>query len=131
MKHEASVLEKVVELRSQATSKKLSTEGKQELNQKLSQGLSQIMIQAEQYPELKSNTNFLDLQETIYSVEENISASRRFYNVAVTDYNNAIEMFPSSIFARMMGLSRKEVFSIPEIERKNVNLAQLFEHKAS
>lgn len=131
MKHEASTLEKIVELRSQGMKDNLSAKSKQEVNQQISQGLSQIILQAEQYPELKSNTNFMDLQKSLYVVEENISASRRFFNAAVTDYNNGIEMFPSSIFAKMMGLKRKMVFSIPDIERQNVNVANLFGDKAS
>lgn len=123
MQHEASTLEKIVELR--------QGKDKQELNRELSSSLSGIMVRAEQYPELKANQNFQELQRSLLNIEENIAASRRFFNAAVTDYNNALEMFPSNIVARMMNLQKKEVFNIPEMERKNVNVQSLFDGKAS
>lgn len=131
MQHEASVLEKVVELRNQAMKKNLPVDEKQDLNQELSKRLSGIMVQVEQYPDLKANTGFQNLQKALYEVEENIAASRRFYNAAVTDFNNGIEMFPTNFLAKMMNLTRKEVFNIPEIERKNVSVQNLFDGKAS
>ncbi len=126
MEHEKSVLEKIVELRSQALQGGVSDKQRESLNKEISTSLSGLMVQVEQYPDLKSNTNFVQLQDTLYEVEENIAAARRFYNAAVTDYNNALEMFPSSIFAKMLGYVRKEVFNIPEMERKNVNVGNLF-----
>lgn len=126
MEHEKSVLEKIVELRSQAMKRGISDDKRESLNKEISTTLSGLMVQVEQYPDLKSNTNFVQLQDTLYEVEENIAAARRFYNAAVTDYNNALEMFPSSIFAKMLGYQRKEVFNIPEMERKNVNVGNLF-----
>lgn len=126
MQHESETLEKLTQLRITAMKNGLSNEIKQNINQEISQGLARIMVVSEGYPDLKSNTNFIELQKTLFNVEENISASRRFYNASVTEYNDAIEMFPSSIFARIMNLKRKEVFSIPEIERKNANVAELF-----
>jgi LemA protein len=131
MQHEASTLEKIVELRSQVMKKNISMGDKQDLNTDISKALSGIMVQVEQYPELRSNTNFVELQKTLSEVEEHIAASRRFYNAAVTDFNNALEMFPTNIFAKAMGLSRKEVFNIPETERRNVSVQNLFEGKAS
>jgi LemA protein len=131
MQHEASTLEKIVELRGKALDQNLSQAEKQDVNAKISQSLSGIMVQMENYPQLKSNTNFLQLQSTLSDVENNISASRRFFNATVTEYNNALEMFPSNLVAHFMKLQRKEVFNIPEIERQNVSVKNLFEGKAS
>lgn len=127
MQHEKGVLERIVELRTAALKKSISPKQKEKINKEISTNLSGLMVQVEQYPDLKSNTNFVNLQNTLYEVEENIAASRRFYNSAVTDYNNSIEMFPSNIFAKVFNYKRKEVFNIPEIERKNVNVKSLFQ----
>ena len=127
MQHEKDVLEKITELRGKAINPRLGNHQKESLNSDISNMLSGIIVQAEQYPDLKSNTNFVQLQETLYEIEENIAASRRFYNAAVTNYNNAIEMFPSSVMANMMKLERRETFNIPEVQRQNVNVGQLFE----
>jgi LemA protein len=123
MQHEASTLEKIVEHR--------EGKNKQEMNKELSSSLSGIIVRAEQYPELKASANFQQLQNSLLDIEQNIAASRRFFNAAVTDYNNALEMFPSNIVCRMLNLQRKEVFNIPEIERKNVSVQNLFDGKAS
>ncbi len=131
MQHEAGTLEKIVQLRSQVSKKNISMEEKQEMNKEISKALSGIMVQVEQYPDLKSSANFQELQKTLYEVEQNIAASRRFYNAAVTDFNNALEMFPTNIIGGIMRLKRKEIFNIPETERKNVNIQNLFDGKVS
>jgi len=61
-------------------------------------------------------------------VESQISAARRAYNAAVTDFNNGVQMFPSSIIAGMMKLQTKKVFEIPEVQRENVNAKELFKN---
>jgi len=75
---------------------------------------------------LKANTNVLDLQRSLQEVESQISASRRAFNASVMELNNSIEMFPSSIIAGMMHLKRRDSFEIPEAERENVNVGNLF-----
>lgn len=131
MKHESKTLEKIVELRTQCLKLDIPLEEKQELNKEISKSISGLLVQVENYPELKANHSFIKLQDTLLSVEESIAAARRFYNSAVTDYNNALEMFPSNVLAKWMKLQRKEVFTIPETERANVNVENLFEEKAS
>ena len=84
------------------------------------------MVAVENYPDLKANENFLNLQRTLNEVESQISAARRAYNSAVTDYNNGVETFPNSIIAGMMKYRRKEVFVIPDVERQNVDVSKLF-----
>ena len=86
------------------------------------------MVAVENYPTLKANENFLHLQSTLNELEEQISAARRAYNQSVTDYNNAIEMFPTNFMANLMKLERKEVFSVPSSERANVDVKNLFKN---
>ena len=88
--------------------------------------MGQFKIAVENYPDLKSNTNFLQLQATLNEVEEQISASRRAFNASILDYNNGVEMFPTNILANVMGYSRRASFEIPEIERGNVDVGSLF-----
>lgn len=125
-KHEKELLEKVTQLRNQAVGGNLSNDEKVALNNSISGALREIMVTVENYPDLKANTNFLDLQRALNEVESQISASRRTYNATVTDFNNAIETFPGNLMAGMMGLTRKSVFEIPDSERQNVNVNDLF-----
>jgi len=125
MKHERELLTKITEIRSQI----LQTEDedkKIELENKLSGYLKSLMVNVENYPQLKANENVMHLQMTLAEIEEQISAARRAYNQAVTDYNNAIEMIPTNILAKFMGYKRKAFFEISESERKNINVGNLF-----
>jgi LemA protein len=124
--HEKELLEKVTALRVQALQDNLSDDEKVALDNQISGALGKIMVTVESYPELKANENFLQLQASLNEVEEQISAARRAYNAAVTDYNNGIEMFPTNIMAGMMNFKRKQVFEISEVERQNVNVRKLF-----
>jgi len=125
--HERELLEKVTALRTQALQNNLSHDQKVDLDNQISGALGQIMVAVEAYPDLKANENFLQLQASLNEVEEQISAARRAYNAAVTDYNNGIEMFPSNLMAGMMHLKRKAVFEITEVERQNLNVGELFQ----
>ncbi|MCL3779199.1 LemA family protein [Prolixibacteraceae bacterium JC049] len=124
--HEKELLEKVTNLRAQATSGQLSANEKVAVDNQISKSLGNIMVAVENYPDLKANENFLNLQRTLNEVESQISAARRAYNATVTDYNNGIETFPRNIIAGMMKFTRKEVFEIPEVQRENVNVGSLF-----
>jgi len=126
MTHEKETLTQITELRTKAMSGDLSDNDKIELNSKLSKMMGSIMVAVENYPNLKANENFLQLQGSLNETEEQISASRRFYNTAVTDYNNGIEMFPGNMLAGMMNLSRKTVFEANEAERQNVKVGEMF-----
>lgn len=126
MKHESGVLTQITELRTKALSGGISDDEKIDINSKLGKAISGVMVAVENYPELKANTNFLQLQAAINEVEEQISAARRAYNAAVTDYNNAVEMFPTNIFAGIFGYKRKKVFEALEEERKNINVGKMF-----
>jgi LemA protein len=128
MTHERELLTKVTELRSKATDKNLSNEEKVDIDNQITGTIKGIMVAVENYPDLKANTNFLNLQRTMNEVESQISAARRAYNAAVVDFNNGIQTFPSNIIAGMMHLKAKKVFEIPETERANVNAADLFKN---
>jgi len=125
MQYEKELLEKIVRLREEAE-KATDVEAKFKLEQEISKTLNAIKIRAENYPELKASQNFLQLQVALTDVEESIAAARRFYNQAVKEYNDAIEQIPSNFFAKRLGFQRKQVFTIPEEERSNINIGDLF-----
>ena len=126
MEHEKSLLSEVTKLRAEANKPNISDEHKIALDAKVSSALGSIMVAVENYPELKANENVMHLQGSLNEVEEQISAARRAYNQAVTDYNNAIEMFPTNFMANAMNYTTKDVFQISENERQNVNVKELF-----
>lgn len=126
--HEKGLLTDVTELRSQAIKDEGDTAKRFEDEAALTQKLRTLMVNVENYPNLKANTNFLQLQGTLHEVEEQISAARRAYNASILDLNNAVEMFPSNIIAKEMKLTTKEMFEIPDEERQNVNVKELFKN---
>lgn len=126
MTHEKELLTKVTELRSQAMSGNVSNDQKVDLDNQITGAMKGIMVAVEGYPDLKANDSFLNLQRTMNEVESQISAARRAYNASVTDFNNGVQMFPSSIIAGMMKLVTKKVFEIPEVQRENVSAKDLF-----
>ena len=95
-----------------------------ENDEQLSAVLGQIMLLSENYPQLKASSNFLQLQAALNEMEEQISAARRAFNSSVTDYNNAVEMFPTTIMAGLMGYTKKQWFEIADAQqRQNVDIA--------
>ena len=126
MIHERELLIKVTELRAGTLSDVLSPDEKIGLDNQLTAALHRIFALSENYPELKASANFLQLQAALNEVEEQISAARRAYNAAVTDYNNAIEMFPSSVVAGWMRLQPRRWFEIAASERQNVDMSGSF-----
>jgi len=126
MEHEKSLLTEVTKLRAEANKPNISDEHKIALDKKITSALGSIMVAVENYPDLKANENVMHLQRSLSEIEEQISAARRAYNQAVTDYNNALEMVPTNFMASAMGYVRKAVFEITEGERKNVNVKELF-----
>ena len=124
--HEQDLLAKITEIRAKAIRPALSPNDKVALDNQISAGIRNIMVAVENYPELKASDNFMNLQRSLNEVESQISAARRTYNAVVTEYNNGIQAFPGIVLAGMMNYSRKEVFVIPDTERQNVNINQLF-----
>ena len=122
MEHEKEVLTKVTELRS-SWSNASSVAEKAELDNQLSGALKTIMAVSENYPDLKANQNFLDLQEELRNTENKISFSRQFYNDSVTMYNTKLEVFPSNIIAGMFNFTAETLFATESDEaRKNVKV---------
>lgn len=125
MTHEAALLTKVTELRSQAmdqqkngdTAALAKTEGM------LGAALGKIQIAVESYPDLKANQNVMQLMDELSDTENKIQASRRFYNGMVRDFNTKIEQFPNNVFAGMLNFTAYTFFEIEDAaERANVKV---------
>lgn len=114
--HEKGVFEKVTEARSsamQATT--LAEKGKAE--NALSSTLKSLFAVAENYPDLKASTNFLQLQTELSDTENKIQASRRFYNGNVRDFNTKLQVFPTNMIGGVLGFTAREFFQIEEEEK--------------
>ena len=122
MKHEEGVLTKVTELRTSWANASTVSE-KAELDNQLSGALKTIMAVSENYPDLKANQNFTELQEELRNTENKISYSRQFYNDSVTMYNTKLEVVPTNIIAGMFNFKPEELFKTDSEEaRKNVKV---------
>lgn len=109
--HEKELLENVTASRG-GFMKATTGEEKMAANQQLTSNLRSLFVVAENYPELKANTNFLKLQEELAETEDKVQYSRQFYNDAVTIYNNKREMFPNSFIANMFGFKEEPLFVV-------------------
>ncbi len=126
MTHERGLLTEITALRTEVMKPNLSDSERFQAEGKLSSMLGKVQVAVENYPDLKANTNFLQLQGAMNEVEEQLSAARRAFNASINAYNNAVEMFPTNILAGMMNMRRRASFEIAEIERENINIANLF-----
>lgn len=120
-KHEQTTLEKVINARNIAQNAKNFGQ-KAKAENILSETLKSLFAIAENYPDLKANQNFLELQKSLKEIEENIQYARRYYNAEVRDYNILCEAFPTNIIAQMFMFKKREFFEIPEAERENVKI---------
>jgi len=120
--HEKEVLQRVTEARSAVMRAKGPAESA-EANNLLSDTLKSLFAVVENYPELKANEGFLRLQEELTATENKISFARQFYNDVVMDFNNKIQMFPSSIVAGTFHFRAAEFYSVPESEREAPKVA--------
>lgn len=127
MQHESALLEKLVQLRSQSQTPNLSGQEKEALNEQIDKTIKSFNVTVENYPNLKASEQFTMLQASLNECEGQLAAARRTYNAAVMNYNNAIEMFPSSIFASMMKYQRKEMIKASTTEQQNPNVGNLFQ----
>jgi len=126
MTHERDTLTNITEMRAKATSGNLTPDQKVDVENQITKSLGNIMVAVENYPNLKANENFLQLQASLNEIEEQISAARRAYNASVTGLNNAIEMFPSSIVAGTMSLQKRQWFVAPDAEREAPDVKAAF-----
>lgn len=111
MTHEKDVFEKVTQARAQSLSAKGHAE-KGVAEGELSSTLKTLFAVSENYPELKANTNFMELQRELSDTENKIQAARRFYNGNVMDYNTKIHVFPSNVIAGMFRFTKEEFFQL-------------------
>ncbi len=116
--HEKEVLEKVTEARTKILEAKTVKEGL-EADNMLSSALKTLFAVAENYPDLKANQNFLELQKQLSDVEDKIQASRRFYNAMVQEYNSSLKVFPNSVIASMFGFKEVEYFELSPEEKES------------
>jgi len=122
MKHEAGTFERITELRSRA----MSAGGVQEkagLENMLTQALRSLFAVAENYPELKANQNFMELQKRISGLETDIATRRERFNQDTNNYNIRIAQIPDVIVAGMLGYQRRELFQAAEGERADVKVS--------
>ena len=117
MKHEKEVLENVTKARSAIMSAK-TPQKNIEADNMLTGALKSLFAVAENYPDLKANQNFLNLQDELTHTEDKISYSRQHFNDTVLSFNNTIETFPGNFFARRMGKKVREMLQIPEASRE-------------
>ncbi len=115
VKHEAGTLEKVTAARVAAMDAG-GVEEKGKAENMLSGALKSLFAVAEAYPDLKANTNFVELQRELSDTENKIQASRRFYNTNVRDLNTAIESFPGNVIANAFRFEPREFFALDEGE---------------
>lgn len=120
-KHEKGTFEDVVKARNTFASAN-TKEDEMKASNELTQVVSKLFALAESYPELKANTNFLDLQGQLKDTEDKISYARQFYNDIVLKYNDKIMMFPSNLVAKMFGFKSETYFEALKEERENVKV---------
>lgn len=120
-KHEKKLLENVTKARTNLMTAG-STHEKAEANNMLTDSLKSLFAVAENYPDLKSSSNFMELQEELSDTENKIAYSRQFYNSNVLDYNNKLGVFPSSVVGGMFGFKSAEFFQAGEEDKKEVKV---------
>ncbi len=120
-KHETDTLQEVTKMRVNAHKGDLNTAIDSEV--KIGDALQSLLVVVEKYPDLKANTNFLDLQERLSKMEEEIAFSRRYYNGSVREYNNKCQMFPFNLIAGVFGFKALPMYQVEsEQERKVVDV---------
>ena len=132
--YEAGTLTAVVEARAKATATTLDASNLTEENLKafqaaqdeMSSALSRLLVTVEQYPDLKANQNYLDLQSQLESCENSIANARREFNDTARDYNTTVRRFPNSIIAGMFGFDKKPYFEASEGADKAPDVKDLF-----
>lgn len=120
--HEKETLEAVINARNMA----MNSNGIAELQQNenaLAAGLKSLFALSEAYPDLKANQNFINLQNQLQQVENDILQARKYYNAVIKSFNTKRELFPQTIVAGMMNLEKKEYFEIDDEERGSVKVS--------
>jgi LemA protein len=121
--YERATLEAVTELRAEAM-QQAEVGARGEIEEKLSAGIERLLALAENYPDLKANENFLNLQNQLVETENYLQFARRYYNGSVRDYNTMTESVPSNIVAALFGFRQRDFFQKSSDEAANVPLAK-------
>lgn len=120
--HEKQVFTDVTKARTEAMKASGDPAIKAAAENMLTNALKSVFAVAENYPDLKASTNFLQLQEELTDTEDKLEAARRFYNGNVRDFNTKQEVFPTSLFAKNLGFSQRKFFEAADGERENVKV---------
>ena len=120
-KHEKAAIKAVTDARKALVSAK-GVVDKVKADRQLESALKTIFAIAEGYPDLKANTNFLELQKELTATEDKVAYARQFYNDSILSYNNKCKIFPGNMFAGIFGFKPKEYLKIAEAERKPVKV---------
>ena len=129
MSHEKELLTGITQLRAQAAKLPPDITNAQEkidLDNKISGMMGQLMVSVENYPQLKSDQTMIQAMQTYNEQEEHIAAARRFYNSAVKELNNAVEIFPSSLVAMLLNIKQAPFFEASEQDRQRIDASQYF-----
>lgn len=121
--HESGTLEKVTEARTSFMNAWDNVDKKIEADNMLAWALKSLFAVSENYPDLKANTNFLELQRELSDIENKIAATRRFFNNATQEYNSYIEVFPNNLVANIFNFKKEMMYEITnEMEKENVKV---------
>ncbi len=129
MEHERGLLQEITALRAKASSIRSDANTiseKIQLDNQITSKMGQLMVNVENYPQLKSDQTMITAMQTYSETEEHIAAARRFYNSAVNDLNNAAEIFPGSLVASIIGIKPYPFFETDETARQPVNASEYF-----
>lgn len=122
MKHENTTLQQITEARAAAMSAR-DINSKIAAENQLSNALSGLKVSVEAYPDLKASQNFMQLQEEMSDIENKLAASRRYFNSATKEYNNAVEVFPANLIAGVFGFRRETMFDVGAQQREALDEA--------
>ena len=124
MEHERGLFDEITRLRASAAAIRSNADTigeKINLDNQIASKMGQLMVNVENYPQLKADGTMMQAMQTYSEVEEHIAAARRFYNSAVNELNNAVEIFPSSLIAGMIGIKSYPFFETDEKSKESVN----------
>ena len=117
-KHESSTLKELTSLRSSYNKDNFDVKDAE----KADKDFNKVMLLAEAYPDLKANTQFIELQNTLREIENKLSYARSSYNDVVTNYNNLVESVPSNIIAKIFAFEKKELFKLDNDKKENIKI---------
>lgn len=124
--HERETLESVIKLRQTCVLDQGSVRHQEGTEKQFVNAVKKLMVIAEQYPDLKADTNFLQLQNELVNTENRIQAARRFYNGNVRDYENRRESFPGNLVAKLFKFEPRDFFNVDPAVRVAPSIAGAF-----